>query len=89
MRMIFFAGNNQSENLEEEEEEESGIDDELLGELDADDLHEEEIDPLAKGVLLVDEEEALLEEGVKLYDEDDEEDEDVDDYDSFDDHDEM
>jgi hypothetical protein len=88
--MIFFAENNQSENFEEEEEEESGIDDELLGELDADDLLEEELDPLVKGVLLVDEEEdASLEEGAKLYDADDEEDEDVDDYDSFDDHDEM
>lgn len=88
--MIFFAENNQSENFEEEEEEESGIDDELLGELDADDLLEEELDPLVKGALLVDEEEdASLEDGVKLYDADDEEDEDVDDYDSFDDHDEM
>jgi hypothetical protein len=90
--MMFSVQNNFNLEEEEEDEEDAGIDDALLGELEADDaLIDEEIDPLVKATLpdpLIPEEEEAEKDGeVKIFEDDDEE-EDMD-YDSFDDHDEL
>ena len=94
--MMFFTTQNQTENFEEEEEDELGIDDALLGELDDEDLLDDEIllaDELPPTLKesdfgSEDDEDPLKEDAGKLFGEDDEEEEDMD-YDSFDDHDEM
>jgi hypothetical protein len=97
--MILLSIHNQISGFDEEEEAETegeaGIDDALLSELDDEALDDEALDgvldPLLKDPILPveeeDEDEALKEEGAKLFDDDDEE-EDVD-YDSFDDRDEL
>ncbi len=93
--MMFFTTQNQTE-IFEEEEDELGIDDALLGELDDEDLIddevllEEELPPALKESDFgsEDDEDPLKEDAGKLFGEDDEEEEDMD-YDSFDDHDEM